>query len=83
MVIINTSADEVRIQAVSPLSIRGSGATAGAAVIAASGAALDGFTSWANAAATGIVEAKSRIKISALMCCVTTNPLLARPSSEA
>jgi uncharacterized protein (UPF0264 family) len=73
MVIINTSADEVRIQAVSPLSIRGSEASGGAEAIAVSGARLDGVNSWPNAAAMGIVEARNRIKINALMCCVTTN----------
>lgn len=78
MVIINTSADEVRIQAVSPLSIRGSEATGGAVAIAASGAPLDGVSSCASAA-MGIVEARNRIKIDDLMCCVTTNPLLVRP----
>lgn len=73
MVIIKTSADEVRIHAVSPLSTRGSEATGGAVTIAASGAPLDGVSSCPNAAATGIVEARNRIKINALMCCVTTN----------
>ena len=73
MVIINTSADEVRIQAVSPLSTRGSGATAGAVPIAASGAPVDGVSSCASAAAIGIVEATNRIKIIALMCALTTN----------
>jgi hypothetical protein len=72
MVIINTSADEVRIQAVSPLSIRGSEAI-GAEAVAASGARLDGVSSCASAATMGIVEARNIIKIIALMCCVTTN----------
>ena len=83
MVIINTSADEVRIQAVSPLSIRGSGGTAGAVAIAASGAPPDGVTSWASAAASGIVEARKRINIIVLICCVTTNPLLTSRGAKA
>jgi hypothetical protein len=82
MVIINTSADEVRIQAVSPLSICGSGATAGAVAIAASGPEIDGVTSCASAAATGTV-ARKRIKNIARICCVTTNPLLATTRSKA
>ena len=82
MVIIKTSADEVRTQAVSPLSIRGSGGTAGAVAIAASGAPPNGVTSWPSAAAIEIVEARKRINIIALICCVTTNPLLVSPRSE-
>ena len=78
MVIISTSADEVRIQAVSPLSTRGSGSTTGAVLIAASGAPLDGVISCASDAVIGIVEATNRIKIIARMRCVTTNPLLVR-----
>jgi hypothetical protein len=39
----------------------------------ASGAPLEGFTSWESAAVSGIVEAKNRIKMIALVCCVTTN----------
>jgi hypothetical protein len=72
MVIINTSADEVKIHAVSPLSTRGSEDAVGA-VMGAFGAASKGFTSWESAELIGIVEAKSRIKIIALVCCITTN----------
>jgi hypothetical protein len=54
------------------LSTGGSGAAVGAAM-AVSGAPPDGFTSWESAAVSGIVEAKKRITIIALVCCVTTN----------